>query len=591
MKFEKFTIKLFTAVTIFFCAFTLKTYAAIDINRLSGDDRYETAINISKYSWADGSSEIAFLATGEDFPDALCAAPLARKYNAPILLNGNTSLDTRVGDELKRLGAKTVYIVGGISTISLEVQNEIENMKIKCYRVQGEDRYETSIEIAKLIGNFSEVVIAADSDFPDVLSIAPIAAKKGMPIILSPKDALPDSVTDYLTGKYITNAYIIGGVEVLSNSVAQQVPSINAPKRLYGMDRYETNIAIINAFSNELNYDTVFVATGDNFPDALAGSAAAPKSSSPIILVGNTPTVTTKHFIALNIQYINKIKALGGEGAVSSTTLQELTKIDTGDKYNDFSLRYSADYRVKVYDNVYWVPANTLGKPKLTREEILGLARDSEILRKNINTLYDAIQYVRAVGFKSADDNAYIEEDGSSWEHHKPAAKAIVSNEGCYATISNLANYLLKDDYEETGFIQYFQEDGTGYAFNYIKHAGKYYVFDMTHYKNDFRYTAVETGNIKDYYNSDYIAGNIHETDSLENYIAYCRKKYNDPAELYVVYSAEYVLPNTVKKVNGSTYICYPADKKEIIKAIYDSTEDGLLFDFIEGPKKLPSWI
>lgn len=586
----RYIFRLIWVMSIMLLTMTARAYAAPVVDRLAADDRYGTAIEVSKAGWGAGTAQYAIVATGEDFKDALCAAPLARKLNAPILLNGYSTLDVRVSDELNRLGVKNVYIVGGTSAISEDVAREIKARGISCTRVAGSDMYETAIEVAKLLGDFTEIVVAGNESFPDVLSIAPIAAKKGMPIILTPNEALPENIADYLKGENITKSYIIGGTDVVSNDVVQQLGDKN-PKRIYGEDRYGTNVAILNEFSHELNYLVTYIATGENFPDALAGAAVAPLTSSPILLVNKVPAVTTKSHVALKLEAIARVKVLGGEGAVASSTLDELLNTNISDKYNDFSLRYDANFRVKVYNNVNWVPANALGKPRLTREQISNLVREPEVLKKNINTLYDAIQYIRTFDFKSADDNVFIEEDGYTWEHHKPGTKALLANGGSYASISNMVNYLLKDDYEEVGFIHYFQEDGTGYGFNYFKQGGKYYVVDLTHYRNDFRYTAIESGNLEDYYNSDYVIGNVHEAASLEDYAAYCRTKFSDPAEIYNYYSLENMLPTTVKKVNGSIYICYPADKKDDINVIYDSNDDGIYIEFLDNPKQYPSWI
>jgi putative cell wall-binding protein len=182
--------------TIF--TYSIKAYAIPDISRIEGSDRYETSIEISRSGWAYGSSEYAVLATGEDFPDALCAAPLAKKLNAPILLADGYELSSGMETELGRLGVKYVYIIGGISAISPYIQEQIEAKGIRCIRIAGSDRYETQIEIAKLLGNFDQVVVAEENNFADLLSIAPIAAQRGMPVMLSPKEALPNSIDQYL---------------------------------------------------------------------------------------------------------------------------------------------------------------------------------------------------------------------------------------------------------------------------------------------------------------------------------------------------------------------------------------------------------
>ena len=258
-------------------------------------------------------------------------------------------------------------------------------------------------------------------------------------------------------------------------------------------------------------------------------------------------------------------------------------------EYDTETLRYNANFRVKVAEGVNWVPVNTLGKPNMTAEEIEALGRDPEKLREKLNTLYDVIQYIQVADFRDADDNIWINDDDMSWEHHKPGEMAIITNEGCCATISNLMNFLLEGNYEEVGFIAYSQSDAGGHVFNYIEHNNLYYFIDLTHYRNDFMCTAVEDGTLASYYASDYIAGNVHEAIRIEDYVEYCRDDYNDPPELFSLYMANNCLP--ISPVNDGTLleIIYPESSKEIVKIVYDKPNDNMQYSFKKGPTKYPA--
>jgi len=258
-------------------------------------------------------------------------------------------------------------------------------------------------------------------------------------------------------------------------------------------------------------------------------------------------------------------------------------------EYDTETLRYNANFSVKVADGVNWVPVNTLGKPNMTSEEIEALDRDPEKLKEKLNTLYAVIQYIQVADFRSADDNIWIDEDGIGWEHHKPGEMAIITNEGCCATISNLMNFLLEGDYEEVGFIAYSQSDGGGHGFNYIKHNNLYYFVDLTHYRNDFMCTAVEDGTLASYYASDFIAGNVHETVKVEDYVKYCRDNYNDPPELFSLHMAKNSLP--IAHINDETMheMVYPESSKEIVKIVYDDPNDNIQYSFVKGPTKYPA--
>ncbi|MGK0468137.1 MAG: putative cell wall-binding protein [Clostridium sp.] len=211
------------------------------------------------------------MATGKNFPDALSAAPLAKQLNAPILLVGKT-LDSTLNTELIRLNVKNVFIVGGEGAVSKAIKEQLEQNHLTVTRLAGNNRYVTSLNIANyIVEKFNvgtEIVVATGEGFPDALSIAPIAANKGMPIILSPKNQFPDSAKKYITDNKVTKAFVIGGTGVISDKVMQQLPS---PERLGGADRFVTNVTILNRFASDISFDKTYVATGNNFPDALAG--------------------------------------------------------------------------------------------------------------------------------------------------------------------------------------------------------------------------------------------------------------------------------------------------------------------------------
>ncbi|MCM8711276.1 cell wall-binding repeat-containing protein [Clostridium sp. SYSU_GA19001] len=316
--------------------FTYNVSAATLTQRLGGLNRYETAVKVSSYGWQ--TSEYAVLATGQDFPDALCAAPLAKKYNAPILLVGKDSLDSAVENELKRLQVKNVFLIGGQGVISVNVENKLKSMNIGVTRLGGKDRYETSILIAEQLSSTGKAVITTGGDFADALSISPIAASEGMPILLSEKNVLPNGVKEYLNKINVTKTYLIGGTGVIGASVESSVP---APERLAGNNRYETNYSVINKFKDVLNFNSIFVATGKNFPDALAGSALAGKGFSPLVLVDGGIIQSTSDLIKAKLPDKNSVIALGGEAVVASASYKSIVKsnyrivVDAGHGGND----------------------------------------------------------------------------------------------------------------------------------------------------------------------------------------------------------------------------------------------------------------
>lgn len=315
-------ILMLSAIVLAFSMST-KVLASNDTKRIWGSDRYATAVEISKSGWTDGS-EYAILSNGQNFPDALSAAPLAKKYNAPILLNSGEDLDSRVEGELKRLNVKQVFIIGGNGVIPNSVAERLSQLEIEPTRLFGQDRYETSIKVAEQLDFKGELTIANGENFPDAMSIAPIAAEKSMPIILTPMGNLPNSVSEYIKNKEITKTYVVGGNDVVSDNVFNSVPNA---ERLYGDSRYDTNVAVINRFAKDLDFNKIYLASGENFPDALAGSALAAKNLSCVIMAGENSGQTTEDFISSKAASILQTTILGGKGVLSDERAANILRI------------------------------------------------------------------------------------------------------------------------------------------------------------------------------------------------------------------------------------------------------------------------
>ncbi|WP_394172558.1 cell wall-binding repeat-containing protein [Guptibacillus hwajinpoensis] len=245
--------------------------------RLSGDNRYKTAIEISKDGWQDGADTVV-LSRGYEFPDALAGAPLAYQLDAPILLTDDKILTKETADEIKRLGAKKVIILGSDNAVRPAVEKELINKGLKTERIGGEDRFETAQLIAKKLDSSSDkAVVAYGYNFPDALAVAPYAAKEGMPILLTRDNKLPDYTKEALADTKET--IVVGGDDVVQKNVYDQLPG---HKRLAGDDRYETAAEIIGYFDDKAQ--TGYVATGVNFADALTGAVLAAKNDSPLLL-------------------------------------------------------------------------------------------------------------------------------------------------------------------------------------------------------------------------------------------------------------------------------------------------------------------
>lgn len=294
----------------------IKMTIPIEVDRIAGKNRYETAVAISKASFEEADTVV--ISRGDDFPDALSGSPLAYKMNAPILLTGRT-LSIEVKEEIQRLKARNAIILGGNGAVSEYVENELKGMGLKTKRVGGKNRFETAAHIAAYLdGNPKKAIVANGMNFPDALSIASFAAKEGYPILLTQQNKLPDITNNALLD--FEESIVVGGKGVVSEDVAGQLPQ---PMRYSGPNRYATSAEI----ATKLNPgDKAVIATGADFADALTGSILAARSESTFLLIPPTKFDESIQKAAIELG-IRKFTILGGEGAVNNNVKQSLEKL------------------------------------------------------------------------------------------------------------------------------------------------------------------------------------------------------------------------------------------------------------------------
>ncbi|KUO78871.1 MAG: hypothetical protein APF81_18345 [Desulfosporosinus sp. BRH_c37] len=301
------------------------------INRISGQNRYDTSSAIAKQGWPNGSSN-CILTYGGNYSDSLTATPLAKKYDAPILLTESTSLTPITRQALIDLKNRNVTIIGGTEVISSSVDTELQSMGITTNRIFGNDKYETAIAVAKQVTSTPSIIfVCISDDFTDALSISPIASIKRDPIILVPNNNIPDSIKDYISSnKSIVKSYVIGNSDEINDNIANQFPNY---ERISGNDRYSRNIAVNKEFESVFNLNNTIVTSGEQFPDALSGSALASKISAPIILVNDASPNDTKSYYKQRLvnasnngssNYNPSVYVFGGTAVVPDSVIQEL---------------------------------------------------------------------------------------------------------------------------------------------------------------------------------------------------------------------------------------------------------------------------
>ncbi len=256
------------------------------------------------------------------------------------------------------------------------------------------------------------------------------------------------------------------------------------------------------------------------------------------------------------------------------------------------NIKSEADFNIEVADDVYWVPANSLGGTRYSNVQMAAIVeRHPEQKQESIKTLYEAIQLFQISKFKGIYDNIRIKENGIDWEHHKPGYDAVRTNEGCCASNSSWLSYILKNDYDEIGICGFGQHDGNGHVINYIRDDGWYYFIDMMQYRIDSLPTSgIETGKIKDYLKAyEPGGGNIHRSRSIFNYIEYLKTSLKHTPCFFITCNRDNYPPIGLCFADEKTSFIYPENQG--IKIHYQDTDKTKVeVIFTAQPGKFPDW-
>jgi len=259
-------------------------------SRWAGDDRYATAVEVSKATFAPGVGTV-YVVLGDDFPDALAAGPVAGANLAPILLTRRDGVPSVVEAELARLEPGLVIVVGGTSVITDATMAALEAASgASAVRFAGADRFATAVRLAHAMEDVQTAYIASGESFADALAAGPAAGSEYAPLLLTRKSSLPTETRNYLTDRPLTKIVIAGGTAAVSKSVEDTirdlVPSATIVRHA-GSDRYDT-ARLVALAAWPARAETVFYAPGADFPDALAATPAAMVNAAPMLLT--TPT-------------------------------------------------------------------------------------------------------------------------------------------------------------------------------------------------------------------------------------------------------------------------------------------------------------
>ena len=331
--------------------------AVISVDRLSGADRYATAVKIAK----DYAREIEarrrpaidtiLITSGADehFGCALPAPALSRRYEAPLLLTQRSNVPNAVERFVEDFDIDRAFILGGTDVVSDDVKTELEKLNnVEVKRVAGSDCYGTAVEVAKLVGSSPgepgtyrregrTALVATGEVFADALAAGPLAYTGEHPILLTPRSSLDQRVSQFLRSSRTEHVIVLGGTAAVSANVGRAIEQLGiSVDRLFGADRHATAVRVAeellgtNPPDSCYGGDEVGLAYGRKAADAIASGPLLGERCGPLLLteLRDLPRATSDFleadaYVTGDADGDLRITIFGGTAAVSRTVENE----------------------------------------------------------------------------------------------------------------------------------------------------------------------------------------------------------------------------------------------------------------------------
>lgn len=296
---------------------TVSEFVGDEVERLSGADRVETAVETSRGAFEDGSAPAAVVARADVFPDALAGTPLAIAKQAPLLLSAADVLSPATEAELVRvLGDEgTVFLLGGTEALSDAVERSVTDLGFDVARYGGANRFATAVVIARDgLGDPATLLVASGGAFPDAISAGAAGGQAEAAVVLTSSDVMAPETQAYIDGRGDANRFAVGGP-------AAQADPTAAP--LLGATRFETAIAVAEQFFEAPRL--AGIATGQQFADGLAGGADIGSDGGPLLLSASEALPeSVRQYLADNAASIDRARLYGGEQALSAGVAEQV---------------------------------------------------------------------------------------------------------------------------------------------------------------------------------------------------------------------------------------------------------------------------
>jgi putative cell wall-binding protein len=309
---------------------TVTLHVTSSIERIGGADRYVVSAAISAEQFAPRKPTV-YVASGENFPDALSASAAAGAFGAPVLLVAKDSVPSAIAGELTRLKPENIILLGGTNSVSNAVETRLHDFvggAGSVTRVSGATRYDVSATISQMTFAKARPVayIASGEGFADALSGSAAAGALGGPVLLVQKDAIPSAVANELARLVPGKIVVLGGANTISDSVVATLQKTAVTSRASGVNRFATSAKVSQGAFMPTDTNTVFISSGETFPDALSGGASAIANHAPVLLVSKN-SISADVAAEIGRLKPTRIIVLGGTNAVSDGVYEQLKSL------------------------------------------------------------------------------------------------------------------------------------------------------------------------------------------------------------------------------------------------------------------------
>lgn len=332
-------------VIVVLAAFSPGIAFAGSVNSIQGSDRFETAAK-EAFAAYPGGSETVIVAGSEAWADALSALGLAGALDCPILFVEKGSVPGITSQSIESLGASEIVLLGSEDSVSLAAEQALESVRgvEKVRRVGGDDRFSTQMEIydfgrtgydGKDHWGHGIAIVASGMNFPDALSVSPLAFSQAAPVFLvgGSGQLSFDQEVALLDGMF-ERVVVVGSSSCVADetlgylealTMASSSDSMSKAVRLAGVDRYETNALVARWCVDQgyLAWNSLAFASGSLPYDALGGGVVQGKRRAVLLMADHVSDSSIAAAVA-NRASLSTITYFGSTAAVSDHLRKEI---------------------------------------------------------------------------------------------------------------------------------------------------------------------------------------------------------------------------------------------------------------------------